>query len=231
MCGIEDTNLSTTLLSVESLRVCRSQMNYINFQSVYLKRKSMSYTVNSLTNHGKKLNITEETEEILAFGALDHKSIRYYLQNKKPPCIWSDPPQIDSAGMSLIPYADVRTEEFLNETNQTFRESDIINFESNFFQDVPEEDELPINFEIPGPIPDMVDLYNFDVPKEEKSSTMERQSSPKLMVLTSKIDEEVISSPVDFEIPGPIPDLVDLYKAPLETQGLDILRSKRRRVH
>ncbi|KAM1079489.1 hypothetical protein ACFX2B_014043 [Malus domestica] len=193
--------------------------------------KSMSYTVNSLTNHGKKLNITEETEEILAYGALDHKSIRYYSQNKKPPCIWSDPPQIDPVGMSLIPYVGVRTEEFLNETNQTIRESDIINFESNFFQDVPEEDELPINFEIPGPIPDLVDLYNFDVPKEAISSTVERQSSPKPIVLTSKIDEEVISSPVDFEIPSPIPDLVDLYKAPLETQGLDILRSKRRRVH
>lgn len=206
-------------------------MNCINFQSVYLKRKSMSHTVNSLTNHGKKLNITEGTEEILASGALDHKPIRYYSQNKKPPCIWSDPPQIDPAGMSLIPYAGVRTEEFLKETNQTIREFDIINFESNFFQDVPEEDELPINFEIPGPIPDLVDLYNFDVPKEVISSTMERQSSPKPMVLTSKIDEEVISSPVDFEIPGPIPDLVDLYKAPLEAQGLDILPSKRPRVH
>lgn len=206
-------------------------MDYINFQSVYLKRKSMSYTVNSLTNHGKKLNITKEAEEILASGALDQKSIRYFSQNNKPPCIWSDPPQIDPAGMRLIPYTSIQTEEFLNETNPTIRESDIINFESNFFQDVPEEDELPINFEIPGPIPDLVDLYNFDVPEEAISSTTERQSSPKPKVLTSKIDEEVISSPVDFEIPGPIPDLVDLYKAPPETQGLDILPSKRRRVH
>ncbi|KAM1866180.1 hypothetical protein ACFX13_009058 [Malus domestica] len=48
------------------------------------------------------------------------------------------------------------------ENNQT-RESDVMEFESDFFRDVPEEDELPLNFEIPGPIPDLVDLYTFGI--------------------------------------------------------------------
>ncbi|KAM0990427.1 hypothetical protein FF1_008936 [Malus domestica] len=48
------------------------------------------------------------------------------------------------------------------ENNQT-RESDMMEFESDFFQDVPEEDVLPLNFEIPGPIPDLVDLYTFGI--------------------------------------------------------------------
>ena len=48
------------------------------------------------------------------------------------------------------------------ENNQT-RESDMMEFQSDFFQDVPEEDVLPLNFEIPGPIPDLVDLYTFGI--------------------------------------------------------------------
>ncbi|KAM0978308.1 hypothetical protein ACFX2I_014225 [Malus domestica] len=51
----------------------------------------------------------------------------------------------------------------IKKEKQKTRESDMMVFESDFFRDVPEEDELPLNFEIPGPIPDLVDLYAFGI--------------------------------------------------------------------
>ncbi|KAB2608192.1 hypothetical protein D8674_011360 [Pyrus ussuriensis x Pyrus communis] len=56
-----------------------------------------------------------------------------------------------------------RKELEIEKENHKTRESDMMEFESDFFRDVPEEDELPLNFEIPGPIPDLVDLYAFGI--------------------------------------------------------------------
>lgn len=64
------------------------------------------------------------------------------------------------------------------------------------------------SFEIPGEIPDLVDLYknHHNVP-QRRSNNGRRISKEE-----NKEEEDDDFLPKNFEIPGQIPDMVDLYK-------------------
>lgn len=78
---------------------------------------------------------------------------------------------------------------------------DIIELDSDFFKDVEEADELPENFEIPGPIPDLVDLYTYTPDVTHHGFYRRRRSNNDgaRIRTTSTKENEVISSPKERE--------------------------------
>ncbi|KAK9901450.1 hypothetical protein M0R45_002111 [Rubus argutus] len=64
------------------------------------------------------------------------------------------------------------------------------------------------SFEIPGEIPDLVDLYKNHPNVPQRRGNDGRKSSTE----ETKEEEDDHFLPKNFEIPGPIPDMLDLYK-------------------
>lgn len=78
---------------------------------------------------------------------------------------------------------------------------DVIKLDSDFFKDVEEADELPENFEIPGPIPDLMDLYTYTPHVTHHGFYRRRRSNNDgaRIRTTSTKENEVISSPKERE--------------------------------
>jgi hypothetical protein len=65
------------------------------------------------------------------------------------------------------------------------------------------------SFEIPGEIPDLVDLYKNHNNVPQRRGNNGKTSSTE----ETKEEEDDHFLPKNFEIPGPIPDMLDLYKS------------------
>ena len=107
----------------------------------------------------------------------------------------------NSKGESINYYkGDSSNKSIRKDDNDQTRKSGNFTSDSNY----PSE-----SFEIPGEIPDLVDLYKNHPNVPQRRGNDGRKSSTE----ETKEEEDDHFLPKNFEIPGPIPDMLDLYKS------------------